>query len=380
MAAKNQNTNTEGQVNNGIKKSFLPSSLIGLLFGIIIVVSLYVLKEKLNKLVYLLPIYTGLLSGISGIVADFIDKKLFDFGIHSILARRIISFLLSMIFAVLITLVGLFIINNQSLDEILEKNFIWGIFLGLGIGLTVTLLDYFFWKKRKEILKLKLKNKYLKELAEKDKKLRKATKNMLIAEEKNKLAREIHDSISQGIHGILYSTQSLNYYLDKKSLNRHKLKEITSILADTAQLTLDEIKSLILELQPSLLAEKGLIKALTLLFSLFSKRQEIDLTYNLDENIKLPPEKQVAIYRIVQEALTNIQKHSKADQVKISLTHIGKGQHLLSIEDDGRGFDQEKINNGNGLKNMKVRSHEIGGELIVNTKVNKGTAIKVVFD
>ncbi|MFP4661229.1 MAG: sensor histidine kinase [Halanaerobiales bacterium] len=247
------------------------------------------------------------------------------------------------------------------------------------------ILEYNSWKTKKKMLILELENRYLEELTEKDEILQEASKNLFITEERNRMARELHDSISQGIHGIIYSTKSLQNYLQKDKIDIEQLKKIIEHLETTAEVTLGELRSMILELKPVLLEDKGLYKALVLLLDLFSKRQQIELTQEIEEIEELTPEQEVAIYRIVQEALTNIQKHSDADIVSVSLKKNQEGikseerKIILTIQDNGKGFDCDNYTEGNGLRNIRLRSEQNGGEIKIESHPGKGTLINVLF-
>jgi signal transduction histidine kinase len=92
----------------------------------------------------------------------------------------------------------------------------------------------------------------------------------------------------------------------------------------------------------------------------------------------LTPEQELAVYRILQEALTNVQKHSGADQVRVFLKKI-KGKVFLTIADNGKGFNSSE-DKGHGLDNMKTRAFQNNGKLEIESEPGKDTVIRVIFD
>ncbi|MFP4017272.1 MAG: sensor histidine kinase, partial [Halanaerobiales bacterium] len=292
----------------------------------------------------------------------------------------ILVFSIVLIFSIIVTFFGIFLYDPRySLHSFTQNNLLYGVLIGCFFGLIIMILEYNSWKTKKKMLVLELENKYLEELTEKDEILQEASKNLYITEERNRMARELHDSISQGIHGIIYSTKSLQQHLKQDKIDIAKLQIITEHLEATAEVTLGELRSMIMELKPALLEDKGLYRALVLLLDLFAKRQNIIVNQDIEEIEGLTPEQEVAIYRIVQEALTNIQKHSSANHVSVSLKKSDTEGIILSIQDNGKGFDLNENKEGNGLKNMKTRSKNNGGELIIDSHPENGTLIEVVF-
>ncbi len=363
----------------GYGRSFKISSLFGFGFGFIFMAIVLIVQKGQSVFIYILPLLCGSVAGIAGILGNYMDSVLSRKGILNELARRILIFLIVLPISILITLFGIYLFDsNFSVPYLLHNNLLYGMLLGCIFGLFVMFLEYHTWKTKKRMLTLELENKFLEELAEKDELLKETSNNLYITEERNRMARELHDSISQGIHGVIYSTKSLQYHLNQENIDINKLKEITDHLEKTADVTLSELRSMILELKPALLEDRGLYQALTLLLDLFSKRQQINIKQEIEEINGLIPEQEVAIYRIVQEALTNIQKHSDAEQVIVSLRKK-VGQILLSIKDNGKGFYVDEKIYGNGLQNMKIRSQKNGGKMEIKSDSKNGTTIKVIF-
>ncbi len=318
----------------------------------------------------LAPIIPGTISGLAGIIGVYLSRWLANIGVENYWRRKVVTFF------VVVTSVGLifiFILFKTGLYE--EFRFaLWGIGSGYVFGAVVMVVDYRLWKMRKKVLTLELENKYLSEIAEKESLLEEKTRNLIVSQERNRLARELHDSVSQGIQGIIYAVYSLQEELDESE----RTEDIVNHLETTARTTLDELRTMIEELKPSLLEEKGLIEAVKLHCNLFAERQQIEVNLELEEIGKLNPRQELAIYRIVQESLGNVQKYADADKVDLCLKQRKEDIKLI-IEDDGIGFVTEEIEAGNGLENMKQRCRENNGQLEIKSKPGVGTRIEALF-
>ncbi|MFW6270612.1 MAG: folate family ECF transporter S component [Bacillota bacterium] len=215
------------------------------------------------------------------------------------------------------------------------------------------------------------------EVTKKEERLKKANKNLIVTRERNRIARELHDSISQSLHGINYSIHSLKQMI-LDEVDYTDFTDILNHLEGTIEESLQELKNMISELKPTKLEGKGLCQALVTQCELFADRINIKLTHDIDDVKNMTPEQELAVYRILQESLTNIQKHSEADQVRIFLKEI-KGKVFLTIADNGKGLNIN-FNQGHGLKNMKTRAFQNNGKLEAESLPGNGTVIRVAFD
>jgi signal transduction histidine kinase len=139
------------------------------------------------------------------------------------------------------------------------------------------------------------------------------------------------------------------------------------------------MRALLAELRPSAITDTDLGDLLHLLGNALSGRINIPVTITVAEGVILPPEIQVAFYRICQEALNNIAKHAKANRVDIDLTHDGPAVEL-HIRDDGRGFDPEGTipEHGHyGLGMMRERAEAAGAQLTVTSRPGHGTELNL---
>ncbi|MEO7356041.1 MAG: CheR family methyltransferase [Ignavibacteria bacterium] len=214
--------------------------------------------------------------------------------------------------------------------------------------------------------------------------LRILSQNLIDTQEKErlKLSRELHDSVNQ-----ILSVAKLKAHTAEQQMNSTgKTKLNLKYIADTKnyiEKAIEEVRRLSYALRPSALIELGITAALHSMTDEFKERTHIDVEFK-DNKIqkKVSDELQLTLYRIVQEGLQNIAKHSKATNVKIEISQ-GKDQIHLSISDNGRGFvysqtiSHEKDMQQLGLLGIKERAESIGGKLIIKTERGLGTLIKV---
>ncbi|MEJ6951590.1 sensor histidine kinase [Natronospora cellulosivora (SeqCode)] len=322
--------------------------------------------------IFLFIIFCGLISGGVGSGAYYLGGLLEKYKFANQFIQQIIVFLLAAIFVGGLTL---FLISRYQLIDY-EMNVLL-LLIGIGgffVSAIVIVIDHKVWQMRKKVLELEIENKYLEELTHKEILLEEATKNLIVTQERNKMARDLHDSISQGLHGIKYSVHSLRQRVKVDA----KTNKIINHLEETVEETLKELRNMIFELKPSTLEEKGLVQALKAHCELFAQRRDIVVACEIEEINGLSPEQELAIYRIVQEAFTNIHKHSEADEARIILKKK-ENKLILNIVDNGKGFTTE-VKKGNGLSNMKARVSHNNGKINIESEEGNGTRIEVEFD
>jgi len=196
-------------------------------------------------------------------------------------------------------------------------------------------------------------------------------------EERRRVATEIHDGVTQQLISMWYRLQACSHSLrSDPDRAEHELGE-ASRLVDEA---LDEARVAIYNLRPSVLDDLGLGPSLRTL----AHRQldgRVQLEMDVDDVLGLPPHHEVALYRIAQEAVTNIRKHSDASDVGISL-HQDDGDVVLRVRDDGHGFAMPTGRAGRpstsfGLTGMRERVSLIGGALDIVSAPGRGTTVEV---
>jgi two-component system NarL family sensor kinase len=197
-------------------------------------------------------------------------------------------------------------------------------------------------------------------------------------EERARVARELHDSISQILVSAKYSLELAETKLKASSSDAFVAIEKT---VGRLNLAIQEVRRISRDLRPSMLDDLGLSTSLESLIKEFSNRTgtDIDVSTVASKNL-LAKDAQTALYRIAQESLTNIERHATATKVQLVLTVDQKGV-MLKISDNGRGFDSENIRKsrqpacGIGLKNMQERIEHFNGTLNVISS-DTGTIIK----
>jgi len=193
-------------------------------------------------------------------------------------------------------------------------------------------------------------------------------------EERKRIAREMHDELGQQLTALRMgaSTLRIRFGHDNPALAEHVQKIL--VLADK---TMRVVRDVVASLRPAVL-DAGLAAALEWLAEDFARNGHTTCCLRVPEdNLPLAEDRAVALFRIVQEALTNIVRHAEAKQVFITLAQKGD-DCLLEVRDDGRGFDPVAIRKQSfGLAGMKERVLMLGGEIDVASSPGRGTSIQV---
>ena len=193
-------------------------------------------------------------------------------------------------------------------------------------------------------------------------------------EERQRLARELHDSVSQSLFTCRTMAETALRRWDKDPAGTRELVEDIYQMSMSA---LGEMRILLLELRPANLTNVGLKQLFEQYLQPIQDRRQFEIDLAIDDFQPLPPEVQIALYRITQEALNNIDKHAQATKV-----HIRAQDHadciVLDIFDNGGGFDVEAATGTSlGLNIMKERAEAIDAKLRIQSKISKGTRISV---
>ncbi len=201
-----------------------------------------------------------------------------------------------------------------------------------------------------------------------------------VMEERQRLARELHDSVSQALYGIGLGIRTARTLLDRESLSetvKTKLAHPLDYVLSLADAGLAEMRALIFELRPDALAEQGLVAALERQAKALQARHKLNVYTDFCREPDLPLAVKECLYRVAQEALNNVVKHAQAGQVQVRLQKSA-GKIILEVEDDGLGFEPQQAYPGHmGLQSMEERITKVQGSLTVESEPGVGTSIKV---
>ncbi len=197
-------------------------------------------------------------------------------------------------------------------------------------------------------------------------------------EERRKISRELHDETSQALTSIIFGLRVLAETADESY--KDKLLQ----MRDLAASSLDAVHHLAVQLRPVLLDNLGLVSATKKYIEDYAKKYDMDTSVDIAPELsgkRFSPEIEIALYRILQEALTNIIKHAHADHVQITLMQK-KAVLFFSICDNGVGFHSSKIHKHHkhaclGLYGMRERIAGINGKFLVNSTIGEGTCLEI---
>lgn len=196
--------------------------------------------------------------------------------------------------------------------------------------------------------------------------------------EREKLMRDLHDSVSQKLYGLVTLTEAAQAGLEAGS--KVVPSQVLAKIGENARQAVKEMRLFLYQMQPVDLEEGGLVSALHHRLGAVEGRADIQARFMPDEGISISKDKEIALYYIAQEALNNILKHARANSVLVKLRQTRKNV-ILEIIDNGDGFDPQYVDQGGiGLQNMKSRTSQINGKLKIISKPGSGTTIKVIVD
>ncbi len=188
--------------------------------------------------------------------------------------------------------------------------------------------------------------------------------------ERNRLALELHDSVKQQVFAI-----GMKLGFAESLANDDALKKTLGEVGELAYQTQDELQRLIHELKPLALEQEGLNAALESYVKSWANLHSIEVCCLIEFNECLPSASEQALFRVAQEGLANIARHARAERIIVRLCKLDNDV-VLSIEDDGCGFNPEDKSSGLGRRSMLERMSELGGRFYVSSKAGVGTKIK----
>jgi len=200
--------------------------------------------------------------------------------------------------------------------------------------------------------------------------------------ERKRISRELHDEVGQALTAVIINADFISSEFEDKCPPEmvKRLHDITNLSRETLQ----QIRGLSLSLRPAMLDELGLISTMRWFVERFTVRSEIPIDLQISDGVdeRFGTEIETALFRVLQEALTNVARHADATIVSVRLVRTADA-HRLSIEDDGVGFDPAELNKNRdgdfrlGLLGMRERVASIGGALTLESEVGVGTRLEI---
>ncbi len=197
-----------------------------------------------------------------------------------------------------------------------------------------------------------------------------------VLEERQRLARELHDSVTQSLYGITLYSQAAACQLAVEHFE--EVDKLLDEINRTSQEALAEMRLLIYQLRPPVLEKEGLLSVLQARLTAVEGRAGLKTSLKSDLEIRLPFELEEGLYHIAQEALNNTLKHARARTVNVTLRQ-NESRVILEVSDDGIGFDVASASEEGkmGLPGMQARAAELGGSLSITSAVGQGTRVRV---
>ena len=189
-------------------------------------------------------------------------------------------------------------------------------------------------------------------------------------DERSRIARELHDEVGQTLTGVMLQVEGLAAKIPKE------LREQLEELRETARGGTEDVRRIARQLRPEALEDLGLRSALPSLASSFGEQAGIQIQRRLEPDVALSEEQELVIYRVAQEALTNVARHADARRVELSLDDVS-GQTVLIVRDDGRGLSPGTLPSSRGIRGMRERAMLIGAQLEINSQPGGGTEIRL---
>jgi len=206
--------------------------------------------------------------------------------------------------------------------------------------------------------------------------LHQKAEELAVMQERQRLARELHDSVAQALYTITLYADAIN--LTQSAEKKEAMIVYLGKLREVAQEGLRDMRLLIFELRPHDLEKGGLATAIRSRLESVEARSGLQTNLKVDGEERLPLRVEEELYRIAQEALNNVMKHSHAKRIEV-LLEFDKQMVRMELWDDGAGFDLQlaQTKGGLGLSSMRERAQKIRAKLDVESEPGKGTRIKV---
>lgn len=197
-----------------------------------------------------------------------------------------------------------------------------------------------------------------------------------VLQERQRLARELHDSVTQSLYSVVLLAEAGRRFAEGGDLQH--ASQVLSHLGQTGQQALREMRLMVYEMRPLALQGAGLVGALQHRLDAVEKRAGIHSHLHVKGRLALPGPLEEDLYRIAQEALNNSLKHAEASQVVVTIA-ANEPVVELEVSDDGKGFDlpPNGEHGGMGIATMRERAARLGAQLIIDSRIGQGTCVRI---
>jgi two-component system, NarL family, sensor histidine kinase UhpB len=190
--------------------------------------------------------------------------------------------------------------------------------------------------------------------------------------ERRRIARELHDEVGQTLTGVMLQVEGL------ASVIPGELREQLDELRETARHGTEEVRRIARRLRPEALEDLGLQSALSALATRVAEQARLDISRRLDPQLTLSPHQELVVYRVAQEALTNVARHAHAERVELRLDRA-EPHAVLIVRDDGRGLEPGDLSSSHGIRGMRERAMLIDAQLAISPANGRGTEVKLTI-
>jgi two-component system sensor histidine kinase UhpB len=191
--------------------------------------------------------------------------------------------------------------------------------------------------------------------------------------ERRRIARELHDEVGQTLTGVILQVEGLSAQIPEQL--RPQLEE----LRETVRHGAEEVRTIARRLRPDVLEELGLSSALAALAGGFERQFRVAVERDLDRGVEVSPEEELVLYRVAQEALTNVARHAGATRVWLELRAAPEGV-VLEVRDDGCGLSEPALASSNGIRGMRERAMLVDATLSIASRPGAGTTVRLAIE
>jgi len=274
---------------------------------------------------------------------------------------------------IFIAIMPYFLLSSLGLEKGLPLMFIYGSTYFLLAAFIVIVRESIAARdeSQKQKAELQLAHQQLQDYTER-------AEELAVLQERNRLARELHDSVTQSLHSATLLAEAGQRQANSGDIE--KAREYLLRLGEISQQALREMRLLVYELRPLALSGVGLIGALQHRLDAVERRSGVEINFSTEDEIEIPEDIEEELYRIAMEALNNALKHANPTSITVTLQKVEKREVPcieLAIIDDGLGFDPGKKDSeeGFGLVSMRERIEKLGGELDIISAPGEGTQV-----